>query len=1057
MTVEETVRPAEAAPPRAPGERFGLEFLAALGLFAACLLWYYRGLILTGGVNALEHYPVTEPRHLWSFSEMVYITQAAIAVQNRLLHEGVFPAWTPLAAGGTPLIAKMQNGFFGLHHLLLYALPLSWSPYLYTAVLALKSLLAFSFTYLLARCLRLTAWTAAFAAVWFVFSYAVVGGLFTWPGAALAFPLTLLLTELLFRRRAATGLVLLPWAFAIPFLSGHFESGVYNGLIASAYFVARQWGRPGGRTAKLRQAGLFGAAAFAGFLLCSVQSLAAIEYIDHSYSKVWHDTKFFGFWEWDTVGKHLTWDDAPMAALGWAGLGAFAFLARRWQRAAAPLWASASAVGSSASLAVAVACFANLGWLESLESFPLLPGGLDYRFWIAGVVGLALAFWAWRTESDSIPVKILGWLLLAETLIVLKTPVLVNGFLLLPLFNNFHNAMAPYRWEFHLARALLAAFALQRCFSLLAEPRDRRLRAARRFAAVLLIVFAGYGAGVWLKEPVGKGLASSVVWVPQQERSLGGFTAPERQYTFLSSLPVNGWLPMGKAVAEARAVALDGDRVVAEQPLALTKDAASMRYRFSGRLERSRFPPSSNAALQIRFEDGTEQSLRGFTYWFRQFDAGPRAAWYVAGAVAAAPLLLVLAPAALKAAFVALLLLPATLRKAPAMPADQIPLKLPGIERIVEDKSLYRVTSLEYNFLQADYPGVYGLADVRTGGDSIDVLTAFYFFSLLRSFLDAPQEPRLFDMGLKLLGLAGVKYLIQPPGQPPPPHAAVDKVYEGPDMSVWRNRRALPRALFFEQYAHMPLGDYKNWAERARILNPLGWGLAQGQLDPAKTLLLHDAPAETFPPSTPGRGEPKVSIEDYGANHVRVSVEAPRPGLVFLSDTFFPGWTAYRDGDPVPILRSWLNFRAVQVPQGRSTVEFAYRPLPLTLGALLTAAGALLWLLAYRLHRLGRLSWAESAFGVEPEPAKTRKAKKAALARSAAAEPLEAEPLDAWCALTVDRLLSGLVLANLLFWASWGALIFRGGRIWNGAALAVLAGAALVAWRDWRRRARPAP
>ena len=56
-------------------------------------------------------------------------------------------------------------------------------------------------------------------------------------------------------------------------------------------------------------------------------------------------------------------------------------------------------------------------------------------------------------------------------------------------------------------------------------------------------------------------------------------------------------------------------------------------------------------------------------------------------------------------------------------------------------------------------------------------------------------------------------------------------------------------------------------------------------------------------------------------NRVRLSVEAPKPGFVFLSDNYFPGWTAKVNGNPAEILRSWVTFRAVQVPAGRSELR----------------------------------------------------------------------------------------------------------------------------------------
>jgi uncharacterized membrane protein YfhO len=55
-------------------------------------------------------------------------------------------------------------------------------------------------------------------------------------------------------------------------------------------------------------------------------------------------------------------------------------------------------------------------------------------------------------------------------------------------------------------------------------------------------------------------------------------------------------------------------------------------------------------------------------------------------------------------------------------------------------------------------------------------------------------------------------------------------------------------------------------------------------------------------------------------------VDTKHQGLLVLSDTWFPGWTARVNGKDSPVLRVNHTLRAVAVKPGLSQVEFRYRP-----------------------------------------------------------------------------------------------------------------------------------
>jgi hypothetical protein len=87
--------------------------------------------------------------------------------------------------------------------------------------------------------------------------------------------------------------------------------------------------------------------------------------------------------------------------------------------------------------------------------------------------------------------------------------------------------------------------------------------------------------------------------------------------------------------------------------------------------------------------------------------------------------------------------------------------------------------------------------------------------------------------------------------------------------------------------------------------------------------------------------EAAVEIIDYEANEVTLRVETACPGLVVLTDTYFPGWQATVNGESADIHPTNMALRGVVVEPGRSEVIFRYRPANFRLG-IVVASGAVL-------------------------------------------------------------------------------------------------------------------
>ena len=127
-------------------------------------------------------------------------------------------------------------------------------------------------------------------------------------------------------------------------------------------------------------------------------------------------------------------------------------------------------------------------------------------------------------------------------------------------------------------------------------------------------------------------------------------------------------------------------------------------------------------------------------------------------------------------------------------------------------------------------------------------------------------------------------------------------------------RATAPRYYFTSQY---------------RVVSGAQALAAVAQQRPAREVLLEDRPA--WPPSPNLAGDPAV-VSRVGRNEVLLRLRAPRPGLVYCSESQAAGWRARVNGKPAPILAANYAFRAVPVPAGDVVIELSYFPPGLALG-----------------------------------------------------------------------------------------------------------------------------
>ncbi len=201
-----------------------------------------------------------------------------------------------------------------------------------------------------------------------------------------------------------------------------------------------------------------------------------------------------------------------------------------------------------------------------------------------------------------------------------------------------------------------------------------------------------------------------------------------------------------------------------------------------------------------------------------------------------------------------------------------------------------------------------------------------YFKSGETDFARVDYSKKVFDM-------LNVKYLISPF---PLPELGYVQVMEKP-VRVYQNLSVLPRAFFVQTMQVVP--NEKAVLER----------MQDAQFQPRQVAYVSYQEAEKIKQSinrisAEHENPPfksKVLFSEYSPNSVTMDVETNRPGLLYFSDSYYPGWEARIAGTRVPIVRTNYFGRGVFVPAGSHRITFVFKPVSFRIGAIVSLTALL--------------------------------------------------------------------------------------------------------------------
>jgi Bacterial membrane protein YfhO len=154
----------------------------------------------------------------------------------------------------------------------------------------------------------------------------------------------------------------------------------------------------------------------------------------------------------------------------------------------------------------------------------------------------------------------------------------------------------------------------------------------------------------------------------------------------------------------------------------------------------------------------------------------------------------------------------------------------------------------------------------------------------------------------------------------------------------FRHVASLPGTELFENTAVLPRFYFVRRVRQVAALAEAHALIEHGKIDFRDTAIA-DQPID-LPAADSAVPPGEVTVTQYEPSRIKLSLRASRTSLLVLSETYYPGWKAWIDGQPSTIYPVDIALRGVVVPAGAHQLRMEFRPaiLPLSLGISLATA-----------------------------------------------------------------------------------------------------------------------
>jgi len=80
-----------------------------------------------------------------------------------------------------------------------------------------------------------------------------------------------------------------------------------------------------------------------------------------------------------------------------------------------------------------------------------------------------------------------------------------------------------------------------------------------------------------------------------------------------------------------------------------------------------------------------------------------------------------------------------------------------------------------------------------------------------------------------------------------------------------------------------------------------------------------------------------IKIINYEPEKIKLEIENNENNWLLANEIYYPGWQAKIDDKPIKIYQANYTFRAIQIPKGKHTVEFTFKPKSFIIGKIISS------------------------------------------------------------------------------------------------------------------------